>query len=122
MAMKRTVVGHTREDVSTLPRWARERIARLTDEVEHWKSIALSASSPDKTNVTIVDGLEERGLPPNSRVKFRMGKDAIEVSVSSDMPGRHPAASTSIEVRSSDGSLSILPAASNTIYVRINDR
>jgi hypothetical protein len=115
MAAKQ-IVGRTKEDITTLPRWARQRIERLTGEVEHWKAKALSASSPDKTNITINDGLDERGLPPDSRVRFRLARTAIEV-------GLRPASTGPVlEVRSLDGSLAVFPQVSNVIYVKVNDR
>lgn len=114
----KTIVGRTTEDVATLPRWARQRIERLTQETENWKTIALAATTPGKTNVTLVDGLDERGLPPNSRVRFGLGKDTLEVGIRADSL----AGSGAIEVRCLDGNLSVLPAVANVIYVKVDHR
>lgn len=115
--MKR-VVGHTKEDVATLPKWARLRIGRLEIEVERQKALALSASSPEKTNVTLVGDYDdgrtaERGLPKDSKIRFRLDKNfVIEVGLRDE----------GIEVRSLEGYLVIRPAVSNVIYVKAAHR
>jgi hypothetical protein len=116
--MKR-VVGHTKEDVKMLPKWARDRIQRLEQEVEHQKTLALSASTPEKTNVTVVvdyAGSEERGLPKDSRVRFRMGRTQIEVGIPYGSDG------SILNVRSLDGTLVVEPQVSNVIGVRVKLR
>lgn len=110
------MVGHTTEDVTKLPMWARKRIERLTAEVESWKSRALSAASPDQTNVTISDGIEERGLPRDSHIRFRIGRTQMEVALRESHDG------LGLEVRSLDGTLAVLPLVSNVISVKVNPR
>jgi hypothetical protein len=114
-----TIVGRTKEDVSTLPAWARRRIERLEQEVISEREKALSASSPEKTNVTVVADYDhngrqlERGLPKNSKVKFRLDEHfTIDISHQDGL----------VEVRSSDGQLIIEPAVSNAVYVKASYR
>jgi len=109
-------VGRTAEDVSRLPRWARQRIERLTAEIEHLKAVT-SAAETGQTNVTLLNGIEERGLPPNARIRFRLprgrpGSDVLECSVLRGDPD-------TVEIRSNDGRLVVLPSVSNVIYVKV---
>ena len=114
--MKR-VVGHTKEDVKTLPAWARKRIESLTESVEHWKKTAQSATTPGASNVFVVDDdHEEHGLPEGSYVRFRLNGTSIEVG-----HDRHGYVDT-LEVRSLDGALSIHPQVSNVIHARVTRR
>ena len=108
------IVGHTKEDVSTLPRWARMRIERLTAEIERQTEIALSTTIAGKTNVVIVVGhtTEERSLPNDSHVRFRTPKGDVEISHRND----------AIEVRARDGVIIIRPEVSNVIRVTVSQR
>lgn len=117
--MGKTIVGRTTENVALLPRWAQKRIARLATEVEEWKKQAYGATTPGKTNVTLVDQFltgDEQGLPPNARVRFAVAGTFVEVGHSRSHEGE------AIEVRSLDGALSILPSVTNVIYVKVNRR
>lgn len=111
--MTKNIVGHTTENVALLPKWAQQRIKNLTGEVERLQEM-LATTPPDKTNVTIVDHLSERGLPPDSRVQFRIGQNTICVSVCKDREA--------LEVRTNTGQLTVLPAVSNVIYVEVRPR
>ena len=106
------------EDVGKLPRWARMRIEKAEANVEFWKRKALEAAnvSPGATNVVIVDGTEERGLPLDSVVRFYVPDgDAIEVSHTRG--GQRPDGMLEIYVRGSRGSgLAIHPASGNVAY------
>jgi hypothetical protein len=114
--MSKNIVGHTTENVALLPKWAQQKIARLTEEVEHWKSIAHAASTPGETNVVLVDGIDQRGLPPNSHVRFQLSgpRHAIEAGVRAGYDG--------IEIGCLEGVLVVRPAVSNVIYVEVRDR
>jgi len=108
------IVGRTKEDLATLPRWASDRIKRLEQEVEHLQSL-LAVTPPEKTNVTIIDYVDnvERGLSPNARVRFRIGRTQIEVGIPYKGDG------TMLDVRSLDGRLVVEPQVSNVIGIRV---
>ena len=113
--MTKKTVGHTTENVALLPKWARDRIARLTTEVEHWRAVAHAALTPGETNVTLVNGIDQRGLPPDSHVRFHLGGQAImDVGTRAGHEG--------IEVRCLEGALIVCPAVTNVIYVEIRRR
>ena len=115
--MSKRIVGHTKEDVATLPRWAQSRIKQAESEVEHLKEL-LAVTPINKTNVTIVDyvGTEERGLPKDSHVRFRIGRTQIEIG--------HPykGDGSMLDIRSLDGTLVVEPNVSNVIGVRVKLR
>ena len=107
--MAKNIVGHTTENVALLPKWAQQKIKSLTSDVDRLQEL-LAQMPPDKTNVSIVDHMGERGLPLDSRIQFRLGGHTIVVSVCKERD--------SFEVRSNTGYLTVLPAASNVVYVR----
>jgi hypothetical protein len=109
--MSKRIVGHTKEDVATLPRWAQSRIKSLTEEVERQREL-LSKTPPGATNVTIVDGMNETGLPPGSKIRFRLGHTQVEV-------GHQYKNDLALDIRSLDGALSIFPQVTNVICVRV---
>lgn len=111
------VVGRTVENVASLPRWAQARIKQAEAEVEHLKSL-LETIRPDSTNVTIVDytNMNERGLPRDSHVRFRLGRVQVEVGLPY---GLYKGDDLSLDVRSLDGRLIIEPQVSNVITVRV---
>ena len=113
------IVGRTKENVASLPTWARRRIERLEHEVAKMKADVEAASTPGSTPVTLlgVANQTERGLPPDARVRFRVDASlserfSIEVSIRDRM----------LEVRALDGFLTILPAVSNVVHIKASHR
>jgi len=99
--------------MKNLPKKAQREIEQLRAEVESWKAKALAATSddPKATNVVIADYVEQdRGLPPNSIIVFRIGRHSIEV--------RHERDGAAIGIRNQGGLLIVRPAAANVIYVQ----
>lgn len=110
------IVGRTKEDVSTLPRWARLRIESLTRDLKEHQA-AWASATPEKTDVfvTSYDHSNEGGLPKNSHVCFRLGANANEIIEISHRDG-------DLEIRARDGALIVLPQVSNVIHVRVRHR
>ena len=113
------IVGRTKEDVSTLPRWARLRIESLTRDLEEHQAHARASATPEKTNVFITsfDHATNIGLPKDSHVCFRLdgtGASANVVEVS------HRGGD--LEIRARDGALIVLPQISNVIHVQVSHR
>lgn len=106
-----TIVGRTKEDISKLPRWAQQRIKSLTAEVERQQEL-LSVTPPEATNVVVADHMDERGLPQNARIRFRLGRVQVEV-------GHQFKDDLALNVRSLDGRLVVEPQVSNVICVRV---
>lgn len=107
------IVGHTTENVKLLPAWAQRQIRNLTSEVERLQSLVARLPA-DQTNVALVDHQGEYGLPADARVRFRFKRHTIDVSICKDRGG--------FEVRTNDGYLTLLPAASNVVHVQVNFR
>ena len=101
-------------DIRILPQWAQQYIERLEKDVDSWKSKALAAASVGNlaTNVVLCDGIEQRGLPPNSTILFVLGESRIEVH-----HDRGDIKRNRLTVRSLGTRLFVHPAAANTIYV-----
>jgi len=110
-------VGHTTEDVSNLPAWARKRIERLAAEVASLKKQQAALAAGD-TNMWLPSGLdldETTPLPRDSTVRVKLSKhDTIDVR-----PKKTDGGESYIEVRSSTGRLIIEPAVTNVIYVKV---
>jgi hypothetical protein len=108
-----------KEDISKLPRWARNRIEKLEADLKHSRKLAESATSPNTsgTDTAVVvygdAGREYRGLPTGTEVEFRMGEDRrVRVRMKDGQ----------VYVWSEDGALSILPSVSNAVHVDVVDR
>lgn len=109
-------VGHTTEDVSKLPAWARKRIERLEAEVTSLKKQQAALADGD-TNMWLPSRLdlnETTPLPRDSLVRVRLSKhDTIDILPKAERGNAY------VELRSSTGRLLIEPAVSNVIYVRV---
>lgn len=97
-------------DVTKLPQWAQQRIAKLESDVEYYKAQAFQAGKGAGANVVVEAGRDdEHGLPDNARIVFKFGTQRdIEVTRRGDW----------LEVRSSINGLLIGPDASNVIRVQ----
>lgn len=112
------------EDVSRLPVWARNRIRKLEADNTHLSNSlreCINAKPGDTDTVVQEYGSPDVGLPRGSRIRFGSVTPHIEVRVVSLLNGDFPIGdpATIIEVRTPDGELSLLPKASNSIYVRV---
>ena len=99
-----------------LPKQAQREIARLRQEVEHWKAKALAAAGtdPESTNVYVYGGGvdEDSGLPPNSVIVFRIGNQRFNVQHEHD----------AVAIRARDGLIVVQPVASNVVRVKTEER
>jgi hypothetical protein len=107
-----------KNDPKKLPQWARDKMKQLAAEVEHWKMLSRMTDETylSETNVVMVDCGEERALPKNSVVRFKLGpklEDEIEVHFG----GRNDPEGILV-VRTRDSGLTVFPAVSNVIHVR----
>jgi hypothetical protein len=112
------MVGHTTEDVSKLPQWARRRIERLEGEIAQMKATEAAVAAGD-TNMFLLDAARQtpRGLPRDSTVRVSLGKlGELDIGVG------HNAPEGAIEIRTSHGRLSVQPVVSNVIYVKVEQR
>jgi hypothetical protein len=101
-------------DVTKLPKWAQMHIEVLQADVEYRDRQLGEMASPD-AKVQLVQGMNEnRGLPDEARVRFRLGDKRITVHIS-----RYD---NVLDINSADGALQVEPSASNHIYVRVKDR
>jgi hypothetical protein len=98
--------------VKNLPKRAQREIARLQEEVASWKAKALAVASadPDATNVVLHGNVidPDRGLPPDSRIVFRVGGRSFEVHPDGD----------SISIRGLDSAIVVYPSVSNVIRIK----
>ena len=99
--------------VKTFPKRAQAEIAKLRQEVEHWRTKAL-AVDPEKTNVMISGGGMDPdvGLPKDSTITFRVGNERFDVSA-----GNH-----GIAVRARDGLLVLRPVVANVVHISDDKR
>lgn len=116
------------EDLSRLPKWARQRIETAESNAAYWQDRAHAAATtdPQQTNVVISNGpmQDERGLPPDSRVVFRLGpskfggprQNEIQVHVDAEDPKRLVICGVGPVC-----SIKVLPRAANLIYVVSED-
>jgi hypothetical protein len=102
--------------VKKLPKQAQREIEQLRQEVERWRSKALAAAGVDlgSTNVLVSGSFvdPDSGLPPNSRVIFRVGDSQIEVHHERD----------GITIRARDGFLVMHPVVANVIHIKLEGR
>lgn len=103
-----------RGDVTKLPKWAQQYIEVLQRDVEYRERQLGEMASPD-AKVQLIEGINEnRGLPDDARVQFRVGDKQIRIHISRYGEG--------LDLNSADGPLLVEPAASNHIYLRVKDR
>ncbi len=63
------------QDITKLPKWAQLRISVAENSVEYWKTKILMAES-GHTEVFVQDHQDgDRGLPPGSRISFKIIDD-----------------------------------------------
>jgi hypothetical protein len=108
-----------------LPGWARGILCDLRRECEHMRTVAARALATFPGSDTIIptngsEKLPDRGLPPGSVVRFRLGNlaaDSFEGPWIEARVDRHNP--RVVEVRSSgfNGTLRVEPAASNLVYL-----
>lgn len=114
-----------KEDVSKLPRWARQRLAKLEADVEHWRKQALSAAvtGPEKTEVRMVvledGGLKAKGLPAGTEIEFVTAGGRVHCSVGAK--GKYYDEPV-LTITSPDGRLLVRPYASNMVHVSVENR
>jgi len=111
------------EDIDRLPKWAQEHISHLNDQIVVLnRQITEMSSVHEGSNVTLRNYvmMDDVTLPDNSRIHFHMSDkreswvDTIVVYHRLTQPGI-------LDVHA-DGILSIRPAASNAIELRIDPR
>ena len=103
----------TQEHIEKLPRWAQILINKLQADVVCWKEKALAASSPnaEDTNTFVIPIIEpNRGLPPDTIIGFKLGKETVTVQAKKDR----------LQVRASMVDALIHPVASNVFEVLLN--
>ncbi len=67
-----------KHDVTTLPKWAQDRMGVLERDIEHYKAVAYETNQGD-TDIYIRRGLDERYyLPRYSKVTFVIDEDKGE--------------------------------------------
>lgn len=102
-------------DVTKLPKWAQQEIARLERSVEHWQGVA-SQGSEDSTVFADAYSDAPRPLGEDPVITFSpigMGIGSIRVT-------RSKRGSNVIEVMANEGVLEVSPQSSNVIRVRVN--
>jgi len=104
------------EDLSKLPKWARDRIERLERDLEGKRQELIRMGQPGQSFITMLlmpgEGPNELGLPDRT-IRFRVApgsRDYVEVAISRDKI--HPR----IMVRA-QSQLVLKPEASNVIEV-----
>jgi hypothetical protein len=99
-----------------LSKQAQAQIDGLKLEVAHWRAKALAVANVDSgsTNVVLYGmGMDpDRGLPPNSHIRFSVGGRRFDVHIDGD----------SLAIRALDGMLAVRPSVSNVIGVVPVDR
>ena len=96
------------KDITRLPLWAQDYIARLEGQVAHWKALAEDvAVKESETNVRLHLVTDYRGLPTNSTIRFggrddwfdvRLVRGELDVCTGGDILAVSPAAANHIRV------------------------
>ena len=105
------------DKLDKLPKWAAGEIRRLRDSVDYWKARSDAAAGPEEaaTTDTYIEasgagGLPiMRGLPPGSRICFRLtpgGKFSVYISPEG-----------ALNINASDSLIAVEPIAANTINI-----
>jgi hypothetical protein len=104
------------EDVSKLPRWARDKIHALERELQTERQLVRAMGGlPDSSNVSLARSYPMTDLPlqANSVIRFGLEDRVVEVGHAGSQDPRGW-----LTVRASHGVLLAMPAASNVLYVK----
>lgn len=94
-----------------LPKWAQDEIKRLARDLNVANDTIASFDAKDSV-ITWRQGLQDKhGLPKHAVVDFHIGGNIITASLSKDV----------LRVSSSSSSISVLPSASNSVYVKCDE-
>jgi len=116
-----TVPKTLNERIAKLPSWAQNHINNQKQHIEHLEREVQKTYTLEETN-TYVDRytlLDDTPLPPNSHIRFKYGPkpwDSFEVVVTH--PFAQPDVVDGIEVRTANGTLIIIPQASNSVKIQ----
>lgn len=118
-------MGTTDERIDRLPKWAQDRIATLTKNVDYWKEKA-TAGETGQTNTRVnVSSGEWRYLPSYRPVEFHAAGTVVQVYVApgggSGYDGEDHVVVRIQPDSPNGGRMSIIPAGANSIVVKAAD-
>lgn len=98
------------EKISRLPIWAQQEYKRLRHRIGSLENELSAYQGNVETNVFLHKGMENTPLPPDSRVRFKIGNGKAEVSINTW---------GELEVMTNGGAMQIMPNVSNKIAIKI---
>lgn len=108
-------MNYTEEQFQKLPKWAQEEILRLKNNNQSLLKKIDELNGDSQTNTFLVEGLNQRPLPKNACVDFKIGENNINtVSVYIRKNG-------TIDINASSKmaqQLVIIPNAANSFYLK----
>ena len=100
------------EQLKKLPIWAQNEFNALTANIELYKRQLAEINGELDTNTFMSEGLNERPLPKDSHINFRVGYNNVSVYIMKD-------GTININTDSRTGhEVVILPRASNSFYLK----
>lgn len=108
-------------DITKLPKWARQRIEQLENSVQYYKD---QAKTVNEGSSRVTWGMHEVGghvvgIPEGERVRIDLGNgDAIKFSLDDKNPRTGPRVYVSLETRSGRG-IAFHPGASNAGHLGV---
>lgn len=105
------------ENLDKLPKWARMEIERLRRDLEYNKEKLRLAYSKDGSRIKIC-GFSDPDIPIGDRetIQFQTDRGRIDVSLRRDRDDKD----FQIYVSSCNGPISIIPNASNCVYIEVS--
>lgn len=111
-----------KQKIEKLPVWAQNLIRCLENEAETYKE-ALDATTGNQDSL-ISYGFEQtlvgkRPIPDNcGPICFQVGKSVVRINIEKEMDGE----SAQLRIASDFGKIAVIPWASNSIKVKVEDR
>lgn len=108
----------TNKDITKLPKWAQDEIARLRSDLAYTEKRLTAVTGERPTNIEVdsfgaMTGKQRKFLDNHSRLKFIL-KNGSEVHVSLSGDGKH------IEIygHGGAGALAVYPRAANSVHLK----